>query len=200
MKVLTINVMLVLFLAACTTTGEGTRVGETKVPGSQHVREQQTRFNLSPDDGIVIRQHRLKNPEWKRPVEGWVPDSDSGIHLTAEDARKLKTALVSMLNSSNESDYPRWEVLGMKGRGKVRRVIGWEDEDIEKCPTNRIIFDTAGQDNRYNFEFCQVAEEIWVFTQSRARFTGDDFSDRSARESKNSSQDVGAGTVQTIAE
>lgn len=200
MKTSVISVMLALFLAACTTTGEGARVSERDIPGRQDIREQQVRFNLSPDDGIIIRRHRLKDAVRKPPVERWVPDSDNGIRLTAEEARKLETALVLMLNAPGEGNSPQWEHRGSAGRGEVRRVIGLDKESREKCRMDRIIFGTDGQWNRYSFEFCKLAEEIWVVTQSRARFTGDDFSDRSARESNSPSQDARGGTAQTIAE
>ena len=207
MKAFAINVTLALFLAACTTTGEGSRRSETEVLQNLDIRGQQARFSLLPDDGIMIRQQRLKNPVGKRSVEGWLSDSGNGFRLTAEGARKLKTALVLVLNSLNESNFSQrrlpgqWELpAGLAGRGEGRQVINSEGGGSGKCRMVRIIFDIAGQWNRYNFEFCQVAQEAWVVTQPRARFKGDDFSDRSAQEWRNSPQDVRGGTVQTMAE
>ena len=198
MKVFAIITIAVLSLAACTTTGEGSRKRAVEVREIQHTqvyidglrvqRRQQAQLKQLPDDGIQIRRHYLANSTWKRTVENRLFGPDTASRLTAEDARELTTAVAFVLTSSEEGVSRRWKLKSLEGRGVVRHIALSKDEGGRACRIIRIIFGTAEQWNSYNFVFCRADEERWEVARPGTRLKGDDFSDHSARERRSATQ------------
>lgn len=192
MKASAIIIMAVLALAACTTTGEGSRKSVAEAEESQDNRAnvggirvkrqpQQARLQQPRDDGIRVRKARPTELAWEPTVETRLFESGDASGLTAADVNELKKSLAFALTTSTEGASYRWKFTGVPASGEVRFVTFFVDEDGRECRVIRNVFEVGGTRKGTNLTACRPQNGEWEVTDMRSRRKGDDFSDRSAK-------------------